>query len=225
MKRELDAQLIIVVGNPNRFINYKDLLAEKNVNFFHVSTLQEAIQSASENPYSGILIDMPLMIKVADSIKPAVDDLLSGLPSATINISAASRTIKILPRGTIASQCSSVDQFLDVCTAFCPKIIFTRKRKQINFNVLFDTTHDFASPEKTACIDISTGGCFIFSVREDIAEGSILWIKLPDTLFAFPVKCKVCWVRKWGMSQSMPGIGVSFVDTPEVLINAIGALK
>lgn len=204
------ANILIVVKDPERKACYLRKMDELDTAFSVVSSLQEAITRASEEPHSGVLIDMLLMVRVPVSIKVCVDGLLNGLPSATLNIHVSSGDIRILPRGTAVTRCSSIDQFVNVCAGFHPKTICPRKREPLHFNALLARDSDFKNADRTACIDISAGGCFLFSVREDIAIGSTIWIKLTGIEFDSPIKCTVNWIRAWGTTQHIPGIGVSF---------------
>lgn len=212
--------ILLVVRDQRRLERYQALLAACGAACGVANSLQEAVARASEEPHAGVLLDMPLMIRVPDSLKIGVQDLLGGLPSATLNIHAVGG-VRILPRGALASACSSLEQFISTCAGFRPRIISTRNRKAIHFNVLFDTAAGFVAPERSVCIDISVGGCFLFCVRDDISVDSAVWVKLPDLLGDSPLKGVVCWVRRWGSSRKIPGIGVRFEDIPDEMAKAI----
>lgn len=213
--------ILLVVRDQQRKARYLAMLAERGAACGVAGSLQEAITRASAEPHRGVLVDMPLMIRVPDSIKTGVEDLLGGLPSATLNINVAAGSVRILPRGTLASTCSSLEQFISTCAGFGPKVISSRDRKPIHFNVLFDTAPDFAAPERTACIDISAGGCFLFCVRDDIEVGDRVWVRLPEPLDGSPFGGVVCWVRRWGATRKLPGIGLKFEDMSDRLRQAI----
>jgi hypothetical protein len=210
MSTKKQGTIILVVKNPERRAQYIDKLAEYGLSCCGADSLQEAVKHAAEEPHCGILIDIQQMLRISPSQKTEAEDMLNGLPSATMNIHAGSGAIRILPRGALVSGCSSLDQFVSVCVSFIPKLIFIRKREPVHFNVLLDRTSAFDRPDKTVCIDISTGGCFLFCVWEDIMIGDTVWIKMPETERDAPIKAVVCWVRRWGTSPQIPGIGVSF---------------
>jgi len=224
MNETADTNILLVVKDQQRKTRYIRVMDELGAVCCVVSSLQEAICHASEEPHCGVVVDMPLMIRVSDSIKTGLDELLSGLPSASVNIHATSG-IRILPRGALASACSSIDQFAKLCAGFRPKIIFSRIRKQIHLNVLLDLDPEFAGPEKTACIDISIGGSFLFCVRKDITVDGSVWLKLPESVCDYPIKGVVCWVRKWGISRNIPGIGLRFENISDELKKTIGDMK
>lgn len=215
------AKILLVVKDMERKARFLRKMDELDTAFSVVCSLQEAILQASEEPHCGVLIDMLLMVRVPVSLKASVEGLLYGLPSATLNIHVSSGDIRILTRGATVSECSSIDQFVKVCAGFSPKTIFPKKRESLYFNALLDRDTEFTSAERTACIDISSGGCFLFSVRDDLAIGDTVWIKLVGIGHDYPVKGVVSWIRVWGTTQHIPGIGVNFISVSDELKKTI----
>jgi hypothetical protein len=177
-----------------------------------VDTLQEAIQIASREPHSCVLVDMHLVLKTPASVKVKFEDITNGLPSAVFNINSSTGEIVLRLRGEAASQVTSLDQLVSLYGESKPRIIFPKKRETHSFNVLLDTDPEMKNPEKTVTINISSGGCFLFSVRDDISVGVNVWVRLIDTGLDSPIKGTVIWVRKWGGTQLIPGIGIKFAD-------------
>lgn len=208
MSEKLNRKIILVVTDPIREKKYLTALNEHGFLCCVAGSLTEAVTHASVEPHCGIVVDMRLMIKKSASKNDAVNDLFNGLPSATVNIHEASGDIRLLSQGKMAWGCSSLDQFISICTLFTPKIILLKKRAPIHYNVLFDRNSDFSAPFRTVCIDISARGCFLFYGDNDIAPGDTVWIKGSDTVCNIPMKATVCWVREWGTSQCVPGFGV-----------------
>lgn len=204
------ANILLVVKDLERKERYLRKMDELDAAFSVVSSLQEALLLATEEPHCGVLIDMLLMVRVPASIKGSVEGLLNSLPSATLNIHVPSGDIRILPREATVSECSSVGQFVKICAGFSPKTIFPRKRESLHFNALFDRDPDFKAADRTACMDISGAGCFLFSVRDDHAIGNTIWIKLVGANDDYPIKGVISWIREWGTTQHIPGIGVTF---------------
>lgn len=205
------ANILLVVKDQERKAQFLKKMDESGAFCTVVNSLNEAITRASDEPHCGILIDMLLMVRVPAAMKMRVEGLLNGLPSATLNIHASSGQIRILPRGTTGRECSTIEGFVAVSAGFPPKAIYPRKRESLHFNVLLDTAPDFKSADRTVCIDISAGGCFIFSIREDFAVGDTVWLKQAGSGDSFPIQCIVSWIREWGTTQQIPGIGVGFV--------------
>jgi len=206
----MDNKILLVVKDEIRKSAYLGLLDKYDVCWNVVGSLKEAINHASEDPHNGILIDMPLLIRTSAAVKIAVDDLLGALPGATLNFNALSGELRILPRGEKSSDCSSIEQFIAICAKFHPRILFSKKRVPIHYNALLAITPDLENSDRTVCIDISIGGCFLFCVKEDISINSPVWIKLVGLNYENPIEGIVKWICKWGTTNKIPGIGVEF---------------
>lgn len=204
------AKVLLVAKDKLRQKHYLEVLNEYGAVCRTAGSFQEAITIASEQPHCGILVDMQLMLKIPSSKKVDVEDLLGALPSVSLNIHGTSGDVRVLPRGAKASGCTSLEHFIYRCKQSDPRIIFPKRREPVHYNVTLDTCPKLSTPYKTVCIDLSIGGCFIFCVRDDITVGSTVWIKIPDTLYESPLKAKVCWIREWGTSHEIPGIGLCF---------------
>ena len=206
----LNGKLLLAVTDEVRKAHYLKVLHEHGVACCVVQSLKDAVTHAAQEPHCGILFDMKLMIKIHASKKSLFEDLLNGLPSASLNIGASSGDIRILPRGTMASACTSLDQFINVCAQFIHKNIISKSRETFHYNVLLALDCEFSEPCRTVCIDSSDEGCFLFYGNEDIAIGDTVWLRFPDTFSNTTVKAVVCWVRVWGTTQHIPGFGVFF---------------
>ncbi len=216
--------IILVVKDQTRKASYLSLLENFDVHWKVVGSLKDAINAAAEEPHNGVLIDLPLMVRAHQAIRVGIDDVINGLPSGTLNIHAPSGEIRLLQRGDRALQCSSIEHFISMCAGVSPKLIFSRKRVHHHYNALLASTPDLREPDRTVCIDISTGGCFLFCVREDVAIDSTVWIKLIGFNDAAPIEAVVRWVREWGTTQTIPGIGVEFQNISDELRKQIGEM-
>jgi len=220
----LSNKIILVVSVEARKSNYLRQLDKYDVSWNVVESLRDAVKLASIEPHNGILIDMPLMIRKSVTIKIAVDDLLCALPGATLNFNTLNGELHLLPRGDKSSDCTSIDQFIGVCAAFSPKLLFFKKRVPLHYNTLLDISETLENPDRTVCIDISVGGCYLFCVREDIDIDSTVWIKFVAFNHENPIEAKVRWICKWGATDKIPGIGVEFNNMPNDLQKKIGEL-
>jgi len=221
-------KIILVVKDEIRKDRYQAILDTFEVSLNVVASLKEAINLASEEPHNGLLIDLPLLVRAPQVIKFSINDLLNGLPSGTLNIHAPSGEIRLLQRGDRTLNCSSVEQFVEICAKFHPKIIFSKKRVQLHYNVLLATTPDFRDPDRSVCMDISTGGCFLIFLRPphrvDIAVGSTVWIKMIGLNNGDPIEAVVRWMREWGTTHNIPGIGVEFQNLSDDFRKQIGSM-
>jgi hypothetical protein len=217
----MENRILLVVRDEKRKSVYKKFFDEFNISWNEAESLHDAINLAAKDPHNGILIDMPLMIKTSPAIKTGIDDLLGSLPCATLNFSTASHGLRMFPRGDHAGGCSSIAQFVAVCAKYSPRIVFSKKRVPIHYNVLLNTNPGHEKSERTVCIDVSLGGCFLFSVREDIAINSTVFFNITGLDHEKPIEGVVRWVSTWGSSNKIPGIGIEFKKIPECLYEEI----
>jgi len=63
--------------------------------------------------------------------------------------------------------------------------------------------------EFSATINISKGGCFIFSTRQ-WDEGGDVWLRIKELTDNALIGGQIRHVARWGESTRIPGIGVEF---------------
>jgi Tfp pilus assembly protein PilZ len=84
-------------------------------------------------------------------------------------------------------------------------------RKVVHFNVLLsnDESMDEKKLERTVMINISKGGCFLFSGR-DWSDTSKAWLIINELTDKTPIEGDIRWSVEWGKQMTIPGIGLSF---------------
>jgi len=218
------AKILLVVNDPARKAHCLEFLTDYIASIHIVDSLREAVVLASEEAHCGILVDVVLMVRAPTVIKAHLEDMLCGLPSAILNIDLKKGVIQLLPRSSYVLGCRSIGRFMAVCAGFRPQIIFPRTRKAVHFNVLLDFCPEMNNPDRTVCINISTGGCFLFNTRDDIGVESTIWIRLFGLDHDLPIEGVVVWKREWGTATAIPGIGVKFKDVPVELKTKLSRL-
>jgi hypothetical protein len=103
----------------------------------------------------------------------------------------------------------TLDSFASKCREFEPRRIRASVRESKSIAVYLAADETFVDAEKVVTINISDGGCFVYSARE-WALGSRVWLRFPNVEAVF---CgTVCSMRPWGNNKLLPGIGVK-LDT------------
>ena len=102
------------------------------------------------------------------------------------------------------------------CRTFKARRIRSSVRKDINFNVIISKTNDFSDDgaERSITIDISRGGCFIYSTEKWKISDSVMFV-IKELADSRPVLGEVRWTKPWGEAMQIPGIGVKFKDIGE----------
>jgi hypothetical protein len=84
-------------------------------------------------------------------------------------------------------------------------------RKVVHFNVLlsYDEPIGEKALERTVTINISKGGCFLFSGR-DWSNTPKAWFIINELQDKTPIAGDIRWTVEWGKQMTIPGIGLSF---------------
>lgn len=64
---------------------------------------------------------------------------------------------------------------------------------------------------RTSVLNISSGGCFVYCVDNAPYVG-FAYVRIQELSNKRPIYCSIRWRREWGISDSLPGLGVQFVD-------------
>ncbi len=203
--------VLLVSRSASRTQVYREALDARGISCLAIAELKEVAILASGTPLSGILLDMPVLIKASPTDKIATEDILKALPSAYLNIAPATDSIKLLTANDSLGIAKSVDEFTELCKGFTPRMVRPKDRYLLHLQALLIKTSAQDSPERTVTLNISPKGCFLFTANPEWQleqQASIQFIGLADTT---PVIATICWLQHWGTKKHhIPGIGVAF---------------
>ena len=204
-------KVILVCEDGNARKAYLDHIKPHGVHVDTVSSLKELHKSLIENSYNGVMIDMKTKIRARRNEKELVYKILELYPAAQLLYDEKAGMIRAHFIGK-SSGSGSIDTFINVeCQSFNERSIRSNSRKKIHFNVILSKNGDFAekSVDRAVTLDISKGGCFIYSI--DFWElGSSVWLVLKELVNNQPIEGKVKWVKCWGERMQIPGFAVEF---------------
>jgi CheY-like chemotaxis protein len=206
----MQPQILLAVADEERRSIYEAFLKKERVICQAVSSLREVATQTAKQPYHAIFLDIPLIVRASQYEKSLVEDTLRALPHARLNITANTREISILVSGEAHESSQTPEEYLRYCCEQPVKIVLPRSRIPLNLNAVLSHTTEDTSPERTVCVDISPGGCFLFCVNDEITLQSPVWIRLVILNDQSPILSTVCWKREWGMTNEVPGIGIRF---------------
>lgn len=208
--------VLLVSRSASRTQVYREALDALGIACLAISEMKEVPVLAAGTPLSGILLDMPVLIKAPPADKTAAEDILKALPSAYLNIAPATDTVKLLTANDSQGIAKSVDEFAELCKGFTPRMIRPKDRYPLHLQALVTILPEQNSPERTVTLNVSAKGCFLFTANPELQleqQVSIQFIGLADTT---PVIATICWVRRWGTDEhAVPGIGVKFITRSE----------
>lgn len=195
---------------------YIEKLARSEVQVDAVSSLSELHRRLLETKYNGILIDVRTKMRAAGREKELIHSLLDVFPVVQLNLDKTTGEVRSLFFGQSKGG-ESIDDFLkNQCSSFEARSIRSDSRKDLNLNILLSETgnHCEADAVRSITLNISKGGCFLYSTREWELQSPVSFIikELPDPGF---IDAEVRWQIPWGSAMRIPGIGIKFIHIGE----------
>jgi len=174
-----------------------DLLEALGMKVTLLASLGELQATLQEIPVSGILLDLITTTKASSLDKQSTHELIQLYPQVRFKI--VGNDVLILGKE------QSLERFVYDCRLFKPRTIrkSPRKIRHIAFILSADGTFDDA--EKVVTLNISDGGCFVYSTRE-WNVGDRIWLRFVDNDAV--IRGTVRWWQPWGNNKMIPGIGV-----------------
>lgn len=176
-----------------------------------VSSFYEFLQSMIKNPYQGLIIDLVTQMKMTVEEKNVSKEILGFFPTIYLKWYADSGSIcHIFPDKT--STYGSLEEFINIeCQSFTARAVRLNTREMVHFNVLLSNDESMHEKflERTVTINISKGGCFLFSGR-DWSSYSTAWLIITELQDKTPIEGNVHWSVGWGNQMTIPGIGIGF---------------
>jgi hypothetical protein len=206
----MQPHILLAVEDEERRLVYEAFIRKEQAICHTVSSLRDVANQAARQPYNAIFLDMPLVIKASRYEKSLVEDALHALPNARLNIVAKTQEVNMLVSWDAQEGSPTPEKNLRYCCEQPPKVAPIRSRIPLNLNAMLSCSPDMADAERTACIDFSPGGCFLFCVNDEIIPQSTVWIRLTALNDQSPILSSVCWKREWGITNELPGIGIRF---------------
>ncbi len=171
---------------------YARAIKALDVRYDVVTTFKELYYAMEKVPYNGILIDLASKMKAPRDDLGLVENVLGHFPVLYLKWEEHTRQIS------------------------------TEKRIGIHFCILLSRDSAFreGNVERTITINVSAGGCFIFTNQEwDIR--SRVWIVVKGISDETPIIGDVRWFFRWGGCKQNPGIGIKFLQIKEAQIHEL----
>ncbi len=179
----------------------------------------DAENFALKGLYSGILVDLPSIIKSKGEEKIVAYTLANVFPTLRVRTMGGMLIPMAMPGS--AKQDKSLDDFLNItCSAYHPKQLREFRRHSVCLSTL--VTHN-GSELRGFTLDLSWGGMFTVDLQaERFSIGDPVTILLPE--FGCHIPAEVRRIKPWGMLRHPPGIGILFGgldETVEAIIAGI----
>jgi hypothetical protein len=217
--------VLLVSRSASRTQLYREALEQEGLSCLAVLTLKEVPALAAGTPLSGILLDMPVLIKANVSDKLAIEDILKALPSAYLNIAPATDTVRLLIATGTRGAAKSLSEFAELCKAVVPCRVRPKDRFPLHLQSLLAGDAAQEMPEQTVTLNVSSNGCFLISTNPAFQVGQEVQINFIGLEDKTPIIASICWLRRWGSDgHTVPGIGVKFITVSDAQRSEMQAL-
>jgi Tfp pilus assembly protein PilZ len=199
-----------VQAGPARAL-YDRIIRRSGARVDAVASIEEFKGAVTTSAYNGIVIDIPTKIQALNRHKDLVNSILERFPVIQVNQEKGTGRIRALRYGRHQRHGVLEDLVRDACLREPARRFRAAPRYGLHFNLLLarDRGFDAGEIERTVTINISAGGCFIYTTAR-YQIGQRVWIRIQELYDKTPIACDVVHNRRWGREMAMPGIGVRF---------------
>lgn len=212
----LEYPIIVIAYNDEVRSSLEKSLSTLGLSYCSAATFLQAEDIALSGLFSGILLDLPSIVKAKDEEKIVACSLTGFYPTLRVRTMAGMLIPMTMPGE--ARQESSLNDFIQKrCQNFVPRRLRASRRK----DVVVSTVSRLASPDEYRgfTLNISWGGAFIVDVLpEKYVVGQQFQLYFHEIETEVPVR--VSWIQPWGL-QRRPGIGVQFLESNPMLDTAL----
>ncbi|MFH1845448.1 MAG: PilZ domain-containing protein [bacterium] len=222
----METKLLLVVQDPTAHKEYVSILSDFDVKFEVVGTLAGLHGALLEEPYNGLLLDVGVMAKASREDRALVTDLLDLFPVLRLSWDADTSRVHSLFFGQTSGDPVQLDEFIrEHCTGFQARSIRRHVRRAVHLNIKISRDETFSPEtiEQTNTLDISVGGCFLYS-NQNWTGQKRAWITIEELPGELAIAAAVRWFTPWGTPRRMPGIGLEFDQLSESQLSGIDQL-
>lgn len=193
-----------------------------DVQYDVVTTFKELYYAMEKVPYNGILIDLAAKMKAPHDDLGLVENVLGHFPVLYLKWEEHTKAIRTYYPGQQLLG-GDLGEFVgNQCCLFHARQISTERRIGIHFCVLLsrDSAFGEGNVERTITINVSAGGCFIFT-NQEWETRSRVWIIVKGINDETPIIGDVRWFFNWNGCKQNPGIGIKFLQIKETQIHEL----
>ncbi|KAA6458614.1 PilZ domain-containing protein [Acidobacteria bacterium AB60] len=191
---------VVIANHPGVRTAMEAALASLGLQVRALSGLGELPATLKDTPVGGILLELATAIKASQQEKEAANELMRFYPFARFRV--VGEEVRVL------GQEKSLEAFARQCGQFTPRGVRRESRVNRNLAVYLARGSEFEDAEEAITINVSRGGCFVYSIRE-WKIGSVVWLRFLGDQVA--ISGTVCYWHAWGNNKVMPGIGIKFI--------------
>ncbi|WP_243546683.1 PilZ domain-containing protein [Pseudodesulfovibrio tunisiensis] len=170
----------------------------------------------SEVPYSGLLIDVPTMIRSESNAKGWLTGFMARFPVLRLVFDPRCGGIRGLNQDfAICDNADIADFVMDKCIRNAPVSVRKARRIELELGVeLLDRADSVSARERTRTLNVSKQGCFVLSDHVWPVDKT-MWIVVNEFEDKTPIGLKICWSRESRAASLVPGVGARFETLTE----------
>jgi Tfp pilus assembly protein PilZ len=207
----------MVVKEPEARAAYEEALKNVGAAYDVAASFHEVMRLSTEQPYSGLLIDILTLIRCSKEEKTIAYDCINYYPSLRVKWDARNGSMNLSPlEGSGVSE-TTLCSFIETrCKPFTARSLRKFQRKDLVLSLLLSTRPECGESDclKSFTANLSLGGAFVHTTTPQ-AKGERVWLRFLDLPELDPLEAEVCWCIEWGTCRSIPGIGVRFSSISE----------
>lgn len=203
-----DIHILLISSNAQERETYESAMSALGVKVTAVPSLKALNEEVKNLFFDGVAMDMATKIMALKNDREFIYTTLRKFPVAHLSLEKGTGKIRLFYPGQPPG--ATLKDFIDrECGTFTPRRLAHHIRKVLHFNVLLSRDPEMADCEKTISVDVSEGGCFIFSAQE-WSTGDMVWLKILELSDQDPIGARVRRCLKWGEAMQVPGVGLQF---------------
>jgi hypothetical protein len=207
-------KVLILAGDPEARSVIRKKLDESGVFHDEARDASEMWEKIIHTPLNGVIVDVLTSAKAPPRGKVLIQEVSELYPTLRVRWDSKSQNLRGLVMGESLDKNHLLDDFLDrFCRPWPARLYRQHKRVPLNLNVLLSRNESFpeGQVEKSITLDISEGGCFLFSTQ-DWEVSALVWIRFQEISDQTPIQAEIRRLRSWNTGMHIPGIGVQFTD-------------
>lgn len=186
-------------------------LAQYGVSSVPCATFGEAEEFALQSVFSGVIVDIPSIVRARNEEKTIAYTLAGFFP--TLRVRAMGSMLVPMTMPGEAKQDRSLGDFLTkTCAAFRSRKLRSHRRHDNCLPIVMSRS---GIEERSFTLNISWSGAFVVDTQpERFSIGEEIDLLFPE--FELTTRVTVRWIQPWG-GRRVPGIGVLFRQEDEKL--------
>jgi Tfp pilus assembly protein PilZ len=194
----------------DRYAAELESLKIQGVCFDTACTLDELRRALAETRYSGVLLDVPTLIRSSEAEKSLVNKVLEVFPALHLSYDPDDACIRSMFYGPGERVAHSMATFVETeASRFQARTFRRNRRLDMAWSVALASAAEPDKEERAVIVNLSPDGCFIITAS-DWHEGQELLLRLPALSDQEPIRSVCRRIVPWGEGRRLPGIGVRF---------------